>query len=83
MLIINTLNRDYGKTSLHVAAVLSHSQPHTSTKSGKTPLHEAAEKQSICKEVFSTASWSGHVESIAISDCAHINLSEHIFCWFK
>ena len=60
LLIINTLNRDYGKTSLHVAAVLSHSQPHTSTKSGKTPLHEAAEKQSICKEVFfySFMKWS-------------------------
>ena len=57
---INTLNRDYGKTSLHVAAVLIHSQPHTSTKSGKTLLHEAAEKQSICKEVFfySFMKWS-------------------------
>ena len=57
---INTLNRDYGKTSLHVAAVLSHSQPLTSTKSGKTPLHEAAEKQSICKKVFfySFMKWS-------------------------
>ena len=53
---INTLNRDYGKTSLHVAAVLSHSQPLTSTKSGKTPLHEAAENNQYVRKFFSTAS---------------------------
>ena len=36
---------DYGKTPLYIADVSRHSQPHTSTESGKTPLHEALEKE--------------------------------------